>query len=167
MHCPICGKDNDPDAVYCDECGNKLIKEIKEPVNYFSHINWKAILIGSIIGSVLVIIITFLNYFYLGYIPIPILIGVIIGYITNENWKNGAMNAVIANAIISIIIIIVFSILVIIGINTFTYLSSLFMGIFIIILGFLLLIFFTLMGALGGIIGSYTRKYIKNRKDSI
>ncbi|MCE5214449.1 MAG: DUF5518 domain-containing protein [Methanobacterium sp.] len=136
---------------------------------YIKSFNWKAILIGSILGSVVGIIILLKSISYLGVSPLPLLIGLITGYIADGSWKKGAIHGGIASSIVSLVIMIIFLILIITGssssVTPDAYILTL-TSILLSIIGIVILICFLFIGALGGIIGSYIKKLIKNRQSN-
>jgi predicted nucleic acid-binding Zn ribbon protein len=167
MYCPECGHENDADAIFCDECGNKLLKtekkERKKRKFDIKSLNWKAILIGLILGTVLGILILAVSRFYLGITPLPILIGVIVGFIADGSWKKGAIHGGVASSIIALISMIILFALVFSGAGSsvIPQISVTFFGLILIIIGIIFLIIFFILGAIGGALGAWIKGVIK------
>lgn len=113
MYCPECGHENENDAKFCDTCGKQLLekKEI-ERHNIFESLNWKAIIIGCVLGTILGILCMTLSGGFLGFVPMPFFIGLITGYLVNKNWKNGLIHGGIASFLVALVFLILFVILV-------------------------------------------------------
>lgn len=167
MICSECGMKNSDDSNFREYCGNKLKEDQFSNETSSKSLNWKAIIIGSVIGTVIGIIFILISRLSFGVIPLPFLIGIITGYIAGGGWKKGAIHATIANSIFIIISMIIFSILVLssVGKSPTPELSTVFFSVILILMGVFVLIFFLFFGVLGGMLGSYIKKTLINQKN--
>lgn len=70
MYCPKCGTQNADDAMYCSNCGNKLVSETKEEAAQTENKNapdkeTKSKMIGSLIGMAIcfvLFVVCFITY---------------------------------------------------------------------------------------------------------
>lgn len=144
MYCPECGEENEDNAKFCNECGNKLlIVEKKQGIEKFDvkSINWKAILIGLILGFFGIL---FTNGFFLykiGFsIFLLILIGGVVGFIAGGSWEKGVLHGGMAYIAVLIIFMI------------FPFGSSLFI---------LKSVMIVILGVIGGALGAWIKVEIK------
>ncbi|HEX3014248.1 MAG TPA: DUF5518 domain-containing protein [Methanobacterium sp.] len=155
--CPKCGHNNDEDAQFCEKCGFQL--EINTAEN--SLLRWKAILMGLSIGFILWLIIM---KFFGGTLNVvlPLIIGIITGYVTNDDHKVNVVNGALAAVIPLIILIIMFLVYTItIGSNLYGFEDE-FSVLLLSIFGTVLLIVFGLIGSIGSVIGAKIKEKVKN-----
>lgn len=165
MLCSKCGKNNSDESNFCEYCGNRL--NDNNPNTNSHALNWKAIIIGSVIGTVIGIVFILISRLYLGVIPLPFLIGIITGYIVGGGWKKGVIHATIANSIFVIISMVIFSILLFSGIgkSPAPELATLAFSVILILIGVFVLVFFLFFGVLGGILGVYIKQLLVKQKN--
>lgn len=159
IYCTSCGHENDSDSIFCENCGKKLSQraEIKKH-STITSLNWKAIIIGCVVGTILAILFIVLFRFFLGFAAIPFFIGLITGYLVNKDSKNGLIHSGIANFIVAIIFSITLLISAFSGIQIPGLSTGLF-GVFVIFMIILFLVLFLIIGSIGGIIGVYIKKF--------
>lgn len=165
MICSKCGMKNSDESNFCEYCGNKLKEDPVSNENSSQSLNWKAIILGSVIGTLVGIVFILISRLFLGFIPLPFLIGIITGYIVGEGWKKGAIHAGISNLIFTTVIVIVFFILILPGasfLNEFAFIGA---GVVAILIGLIVLIFCLFFGVLGGMLGAYIKEILVNRKN--
>lgn len=103
--------------------------------------------------------------FYLGITPLPILIGVIVGFIADGSWKKGAIHGGVASSIIAVISMIILFVLVFSGAGSSVIPQISVIDLILIIIGIIFLIIFLIiffiLGAIGGVLGAWIKGVIK------
>jgi Na+/glutamate symporter len=111
--CPKCGIENPENAQFCQECGKKLNSETIEKKELNENVNKPALatkkiplrLIGIIIGVIIIFTIKILfysissNFFNLLFYLLCIFGGLVTSLIASGNYKDGAINGLIAGLI--------------------------------------------------------------------
>jgi len=143
FYCAYCGAENEDKTTFCKDCGKRIKPEEKKS-GITSLINWKAIILGGFAFFVLFVSLLVLFFiiqneyiFIASLVAVPLLSGILTGYISGNEYSGGILNSAILGMLLSIIF-------------------GLIMGGIVGILAFLLV--FLIFGVIGGAIGVYYRK---------
>ena len=150
VYCSKCGKENEGNASYCQNCGTRIKpKENKSGISKL--INWKAIIIGIVTYFVVALVLELFVYIYginytfnIGYTPLPYIFimsitGIFTGFFSGKEYLNGVINSMI----IAVFYSIIYGLLS--GFLYYLFLSLILLGVF---------------GLIGGLIGVIIyRKY--------
>lgn len=154
MYCPKCGKENEDNATYCQNCGTQIKTINKTGISKYIHL--KPIIIGAVAFFVLLVL-ALVGIYISGstnvpnsifgtwsglitlYVFLMIITGIITGFFSGKEYFSGIINSMIIAFFYSIIV----------GIVSHT-LDSFFGA----------LILFGVLGIIGGLVGVLTyRKY--------
>lgn len=160
VFCPQCKLENEDNAVYCENCGTKLIDDrSKEKQGLTKLISFKGIIIGTIMGIILNVIFilllgltvdptllsdNLLIVITLGVLVIPVLVGgFIAGYYSKMDSSSGILNGLV--------------------VGLFMHMFYLEFDLIIFIIGLLI---YLPAGAAGGFLGVYyNKKRLENKQN--
>lgn len=149
MYCSNCDHEIDTDSYFCKNCGQELSQNrLVKKHGKITSLNWKAIAIGCVLGTVLGISLNYAIGVW-GLFVSPFLVGLITSYLVNKDLKNGLIHSVIANFIFAIIFNVEMFILI-------YRLPEFYPELFD--MSILFLVIFLIIGAIGGIFGDVLKK---------
>lgn len=169
-YCRYCGKQINIDAQFCEKCGRSIKPDYPNRTGFWESIEWKQVILGSVIGSIVGIIFIILMLFsglikddvldILFFLIITLSSGFYVGYIIGGDAKKNALNGALAGQIPSVVLIIIYFLYALFNSPQF-FLSYILSG------ALILIILCGVFGALGGLMGQFINRKIKGNPKKI